>query len=416
MLFPERSSGPLALHSYISSRLEVRSLPDRPNRRNLSATVVSCALFVPVGLITVMLGPALPSLSARWSLNDAQAGYLVAAQFVGSLLGTLLSGHIILKLAFRWTMIVGVAVMALGVAALMSGYYFWALAAVFCYGAGIGITVPTANLLVARAAGSQRSSSLNLLNFFWSAGAVACPFLLKALHADRGTAFFLALVTGALGALILALLAVPLHPLGPETRAMPQVGFHYFRSTSALIFATMFFLYVGTESALGAWLATYAKRAGSARGSEWITVPAYFYGALLLGRLSASWVLRQLSDLSLARIASVLAAGSIVALLWSQTISGIATSSALIGLGLSTLYPIAIGLASVRFGAAAERVMGTLFAFSTLGGACVPWIVGYVSSQLGSLRTALLVPLAGCAAVAILYWNPTLKERESALS
>ena len=92
---------------------------------------------------------------------------------------------------------------------------------------------------------------------------------------------------------------------------------------------------------------------------------------------------------------------------------GIAFCAALIGFGLSTLYPIAIGFFSASFGAVASRIGGTLFSIATLGGAIVPWLVGFVSTHSGSLRSALLVPLLGCLAIAWFYWIPDLQKREA---
>lgn len=358
-----------------------------------------------------MLGPLLPDLSARWSLTDAQSGYLFTAQFLGSLVGTLLSGPALARLAFRWTMITGTALMGFGVATLISGPFVWAAVAVFFYGMGNGLTVPTSNLLVAQTS-EERSISLNLLNFFWGAGAVLCPFLLAFFHRGKGIASFLALIVTWLAILIVALLLVPIQQAMPIlSRSQPTSPSA--RTAVMLLFGTMFFLYVGTESAIGAWLATYAKRLVVVSRSEWITAPAYFYGALLLGRLAAPLSLRRTNDVGQARLAALMALSGVALLLYRQTFFGIAVSAAIIGFGFSTLYPIAIGLATASLGAAASRVMGTLFAFATLGGACLPWLVGYISTRAGNLRTALLVPLAGCAAIAVLYWNSLLQSCRS---
>ena len=383
-------------------------------RARFTASEVACALFVPVGLITVMLGPLLPVLSERWSLTDTQGGNLVTAQFLGSLFGTVLSGPLVSRLAFRRTMVLGVVLMALGVATLIGGSYLWAAVSIFCYGAGIGITVPTTNLLVARTAGPERAASLNLLNFFWSAGAVACPFLLVFILAHGGVGTFLLLLVGVFVVLFVAFLLVPVPHTDTELNPASSEAIGRLPMSLMVLFTALFFLYVGTESALGSWLATYAKRSGDHDGGRWITVPAYFYGALLLGRLVAAWALRRISAITQARLASLLATAGVAALLYSRTTSGIALTAAIIGLGLSTLYPIAIGLATVGLGAAAERIMGTLFAFSTLGGACVPWLVGFLSTHYGNLRTALLIPLAGCAAIAALYWNRALNSSRDA--
>src|SRR5215469_18041269 len=101
---------------------------------HLSPNAIAHALFVPNGVITVILGPLLPLLSARWGLNDTQAGYLVTAQFAGCLCATLSSGEVLPRLGFRWTMAIGLAFMTFGTATLMVSTYPWAIFAISCNG------------------------------------------------------------------------------------------------------------------------------------------------------------------------------------------------------------------------------------------------------------------------------------------
>ena len=65
--------------------MEVCPLPVSERRLRVGFNVLAYAAFIPTGLITVLLGPLLPSLAARWSLNDTQGGYLFTAEFLGSL-------------------------------------------------------------------------------------------------------------------------------------------------------------------------------------------------------------------------------------------------------------------------------------------------------------------------------------------
>jgi len=67
----------------------------------------------------------------------------------------------------------------------------------------------------------------------------------------------------------------------------------------------------------------------------------------------------------------------------------------ILGLGLGPIYPIVVAEISGRFGPAARRMAAILFAMSALGGTCLPWMVGFVSTRAGQLRTGLLVILAG---------------------
>jgi FHS family glucose/mannose:H+ symporter-like MFS transporter len=383
------------------------------NRIYFSPNAIAHALFAPNGVVTVILGPLLPLLSARWSLNDTQAGYLVTAQFAGCLLATLASGEILPWLGFRWTMVIGLAFMTFGTATLMASTYAWAIFAVSANGVGIGLATPTTNLLVARTA-DRRASSLNLLNFFWSAGAMACPFLVAGFQSAQHVQLFLLLVACSVGVLMLALIATPLQLPTADTHPV-QMGsrWQYLRTPTAVLLGTLFFVYIGTEVSFGLWLASYAKRVNDATGTWWATAPSYFYGALLVGRLAAPLALREISDTTLACMGATLACVGGAALIAVHSLLSIAFCAALIGFGLSTLYPIAIGFLSASFGAVASRIGGTLFAIATLGGAVIPWLVGFVSTYSGSLRIALLVPLLGCLAIVWFYWIPDLQKREA---
>jgi FHS family glucose/mannose:H+ symporter-like MFS transporter len=297
--------------------------------------------------------------------------------------------------------------MAVGVVGLASNSFVMAAAAVFCYGAGIGLTIPVGNLMVAQISNQRRSSALNLLNLCWSAGAVSCPFLLAAFQRTYGIRFFLY----ALALLLVFLTAVAglVRDVEPQEQAkpMPRTArpsyLQYLRDPVAIMLGIMFFVYVGTENAFGAWLASYAKRASDASVIVWMSIPSYFYGALLLGRAVAPLTLRRLSDAKQASLGALVAGLSSVLLILSKSVSGIATFALLAGLGLSTLYPIAIAFLSASFSSDAARVGGFMFALSTLGGASVPWLVGFVSTQFSNLRTALVVPLIGCAVMLLIF-------------
>jgi MFS transporter, FHS family, glucose/mannose:H+ symporter len=378
------------------------------------AKAIAHAVFVPTGMVTVMLGPLLPLLAAKWSLNDSQAGYLITAQFIGALLGTVSTSLLLPGLGFRWSIAAGQLLMALGVATIISSGFGWAATAVFCYGMGIGLTIPAGNLMVAEASRERRASTLNLLNFSWSAGAVSCPFLLAALQRAYGTQFFLHALAGLLVLLTLILFSCSSKVLPP--RQIPSSPgtelpwFRCFQNRTAVMLGALFFVYVGTESALGTWLASYARRVGDAPIAAWMTVPSYFYGALLLGRALAPLTLLHLSDAKQSCFGALLALLSSGALLSSRSVPAIAIWASLAGLGLSTLYPITIGFLSSSFGADASRIGGLMFALSTLGGASVPWLVGFASTEFRSLRTALVIPLAGCLVMLLLFSRPRWRQ------
>src|SRR3984957_18480640 len=84
-------------------------------------TFAAYAAFVPIGVATVLLGPMLPILSARWSLNYSQAGALFTVQFLASTVAVALSGVMVSRWGFRFAMKAGLVLMSAGVALLLAG-------------------------------------------------------------------------------------------------------------------------------------------------------------------------------------------------------------------------------------------------------------------------------------------------------
>ena len=77
--------------------------------------------FLPTGILTTILGPMLPILIARWVMNDTQAGNLFLVQFLASLVGVQLSGVLLARFGFRPAFLLGLLLMAGGVATLYMG-------------------------------------------------------------------------------------------------------------------------------------------------------------------------------------------------------------------------------------------------------------------------------------------------------
>src|ERR1700751_440247 len=95
-----------------------------PESREKSAATLTRAAylsFVPIGIAIVLLGPMLPALSARWSLNYSQAGALFTVQYLASTVAVALSGVLVTRRGFRFAMKSGLLLMSAGVGLLLAG-------------------------------------------------------------------------------------------------------------------------------------------------------------------------------------------------------------------------------------------------------------------------------------------------------
>ena len=369
------------------------------------------AAFVLTGVVVTMLGPLVPILSARWSISDADAGGLFASQFTGSMLGVGLSSLLLPRRGFRVVLAVGLFWMALGVAGLALSRWPSALAAVFFYGVGFGITIPTGNLLISKMYSEGDASALNLLNMSWGIGAILGPIAIAALvELHRVEAFYwiVAVILVACGAGV-AGSTFSVNSASPPTNAAPQRK--HWDWKLGIIFSALFFLYVGSENAFSGWVASYARRVSDA-GSFWALTPAFFWSTLVCGRGLAPLALRKYSDRKVANAGLILACIGTAGLLASQSLWSSTLSALIAGLGFAPVYPIVISLLSRRYGDRAQRVAGVMFALAGMGGAVMPLIVGVVADRYNSLRLGLAVPLA-CLVVMIVLQAFEAKSAES---
>jgi MFS transporter, FHS family, glucose/mannose:H+ symporter len=391
------------------------SAPPTPVSSAKALTIVAHAAFVPIGVVTVLLSPLLPTLTARWSLNYSQAGALFTAQFLSSTIAVWLSGILTARWGFRFAIKTGLIVIAIGVAGVLAGSRLFGLFCIVAYGAGIGLAVPAANLLVAEVNPGRRSAALNLLNFSWSAGAVACPFLVAAAIKMHRVPVFLGMIAGVSLLVAIGVAAMPSWIREPaiSRTTVGNIMSGSWKHGAFVIVAALFFLYVGTENSFGGWVASYANSLGTMTRTIAVLTPSFFYSALMLGRWFAPIMLRRIDEIRVVQGCLLLASAGMAGLVGSHSLHGVIVSASAAGFGLSAVYPITISLLSREFGSEASRIGSLMFTLGNLGGACLPWLVGASSNRLGTLKAGLAVPLLGSLVMFFLYlrnWSPAAGE------
>jgi len=392
--------------------------------------------FLPTGILTTLLGPMLPILIARWAMNDTQAGNLFLVQFLASLVGVQLSGALLARWGFRPAFLLGLLLMACGVATLYVGSLWLGLASVAAYGLGLGLIIPTDNLLIAEIGSSSgsglnshdgsndssrdssrpgsRASAVSLLNFFWGVGTVFCSLMVAWTAAHRLLPFFLGAV-----ALFLVLLALAMRNLSfpaaaksleakfaaakPKEYSASSSWREMAKSPAIWLFAAVFFLYPGAETAVGGWIGSFVSRLGSRGAAMSSIMPAFFWSALTVGRAFGTAFLHHFSERRVLRAGCAAGAAGIGLMLWAPALAGVIAGALITGLSFSTLYPITVARLSERFGVAARSIGSVMFSLAAVGPAVIPWMVGVISHATGSLRAGLLLPLAATVTLFLIH-------------
>jgi FHS family glucose/mannose:H+ symporter-like MFS transporter len=370
------------------------AIPERTTSSRARLLAVLFLGFVLSGIATTIVGPMLPVFIRRWGLDDGQAGLFSTVQFLAALVGTVVSGGWMAWRGYRPPLVTGYGFMGLGLALLNASTHANALAATAAFGLGYGLITPGTNLYVAEAGGARSASLLNLLNFTWGVGAMACsPLIAMALRRNQlpGLLIAYAICGGLLAfALLFARFGPGKHEKAVENgEAAPLLVGR--RVTIAL--AILFFTYVAMETSIGVWCAEYSRRIANGITNMTTLAPMFFYAGLTAGRGLAPLVLLSLSERPLVLVALSLTAIGTTVVIFSSALKVTIIGVFLAGLGCASVYPVYIAWLSKWYGARAKRIGGFLFALASLGGSAGPWLVGICSQYSGSLRVGFLVPL-----------------------
>ena len=346
------------------------------------------AVFILAGFGTMLLGPILPLLSARWHLTDSQSGLLILAQFVGATLGGLtVTAKLSRDLLFG--LVAGAA--GFSVLAFAPGLGL-ACAGLALGGFGVGRTIAAVNIVAGARYTQNRGAALSRLNFTWSFGALLSPltaaWLIRVPLAARLGAFAALFLIASIALAVQGLRHADhatTAEVGPElARPLPVPFFLYF--------IALLFVYGGLETCLSAWLTTYALRYGthSLALSEYTMV--LLLCGLTAGRALAAGLLLRLRDTTLQRIALALSAVISGALALAHEAAVIATLAVLLGVALAPIFPATFAILMARKPSANQA--GIVIAASGLGAAALPALMGLISTHADSLQLALAVPVA----------------------
>jgi fucose permease len=270
------------------------------------------------------------------------------------------------------------------------------------YGLGLGLIIPTDNLMVAEVSTGSRAAAVSLLNFFWGLGAVVGALVVKWAQAHQMVPAFLGSV-----ALFLVVLAAAMQGLAfPGKRRSSDVTVSWgkiFATPATWLFALVFFLYPGSETCVGGWIGSFVSRMGSQGAAMGPMMPAFFWAALTLGRGVAGFLLHHAPEQRVLQVGYGVGAAGIALLLRASALPEVIASALITGLAFAALYPIAVARLSQRFGVSARSVGAIMFSIAALGPAVLPWLVGVISNSTGNLRAGLGVPLVATAILFLIH-------------
>jgi len=358
--------------------------------------------FALTGILQAIHGALLPSLASAFQFSGSQSGLLLTLYFSGTALGALLC-----RPNYGRSLAAGFTALTIICPCIALATPFLLFPLFLLMGAAVGVSCSSVTLYVGRNFTERTASMLTLLNFSWSAGALAAPLLAAPLlvyFTFRAGYVALAIVSG-----MASLICLTLPQDAPETfrqvsSSRPLTNWKLLATIGALAF-----LEIGIENTALAWLATYALRTGGSGLSAAAVFSSLYWCGFMASRGLSSLLLLRVAALRVFQGALGLALAS--AVLLAAYPEGVYRGVALflLGTALAPIFPLLIALLFGRVRRTADTRW--VLAVSGFGGSVLPWLTGWISTRSGSLRLGLItVPAALLLMVFILLMLRAGKE------
>jgi fucose permease len=366
--------------------------------------VLSALGFAALGLPDGVLGVAWPSMRASFGLPLDALGALLVATTAGYVASSSASGWILARIGIGTLLALSCAATALALCGYALAPSWYAVVALgVLAGLGAGAIDAGINLY---AATFHSPRTLSLLHAGYGLGTALGPAIMTPLVMARpGWRVGYAVLAAAQLALALAFGATRARWPGPRAesdgRAQAPLA-NTLRLRTVQLGVASFFLYVGIEAAVGAWLySLLTETRGVSPASAGASVSAYWAG-LLAGRLLLASSPARLEPRSALNGSAAALALAAAALAFDLGEAANAVAIGALGLAAGPIFPSLIAQTPRRVGSRhAANAVGVSVAAAAAGQSLLPAGIGLAAHALGMEAIPRLLAGAACVLFAI---------------
>jgi fucose permease len=345
-------------------------------------TATAFFAFFVFGFSDNLKGAVLPALLQDLKIDYTVGGSILLGLYIGFMVATLTTGPIADALGKKTVLLIAGVSLALGVSGF-TGFSTPLLLglSMFVLGYGLGALELGCNAIIVELHPNDKGRYLSLMSVMHGMGSMAAPFfaglLLDADNSWRTVYRWDFLPIG----ILLAVVAFSRYPSVQaaisDTINFRRIGRTAFTPRMVWLYVAIV-AYVAAEIGIASWLVEYLQ---TIRGQDVKTSTgalSLYFGLMMAGRFMGSFVIERLGYLK-SILAAMLGASACIAL----GLSGPAFALTASGFFLSIVFPAITATASDSVTENTNTILGLLFTFAGLGGMLGPWLVGFVSDQLG---------------------------------
>ena len=346
--------------------------------------------FISLGLPDSLLGSAWPTMYPELGVPVSYAGAVSMIIALGTVVSSLQSDRLTLKLGTGKVTAISVAMTAAALFGFSVSHSFWLLCLwAVPYGLGAGSVDASLNNYVAL---HYESKHMSWLHCMWGIGATAGPYIMgyALTHGMgwNGGYRAISIIQIALTAAIVFSLPVwkgriQIKDGAPEKAYRALSLGEIVRVPGAKEVMLCFFCYCSVEQTAGLWASSYLTLYKGVSADTAGSFASMFYLGITAGRAVSGFITMKLNDRQMVRLGlSVILLGVVVMLLpLGRTIS--LSGQILIGLGCAPVYPCLIHSTPSHFGAdKSQAIIGVQMASAYVGTCLMPPVFGLIAGHI----------------------------------
>ena len=352
--------------------------------------------FISLGLPDSMLGAAWPDMYVEFGVPLSCAGILSALIAAGTIVSSLQSDRLTLKLGTGKVTAISVAMTAAALFGFSITHNFWLLCLwAIPYGLGGGSVDASLNNYVAL---HYKSRHMSWLHCMWGVGAATGPYIMGyALTRGQGWNSgyrIISMMQIVLTAILF--LSIPLwkkrstviEETGEKRKPMSLKDVLKIKGAKEVLIC--FFCYCAIEQTAGLWASSYLNLYKGVPVETAASFGAMFFIGITAGRAISGFLTIKLTDLKMIRLGQALILIGIVIMFLPLNAYTTLAGLIMIGLGCAPIYPCIIHSTPAHFGEdKSQAVIGVQMAFAYTGTLCMPPLFGIIANTI----TVALLPV-----------------------
>ncbi len=342
----------------------------------------ACLGMLLFGMVMVTIGSILPSIVEKFNLAQIEAGSLVSILPFGILAGSLLFGPIVDRYGYKALLITCALLVLLGMEGIAYAENLTTLnIAVFLIGFGGGVLNGATNALVADISDETKGANLSLLGVFYGLGALGMPTVLNVLK----NLFSIEGIIASVGGFILAvtiLFFFVTFPKPKHAQGFPiKDGVKLLKSPALLLAGLFLFFTSGMEGLANNWITSYLEKvrvidSGKALFGLSLLAIALTVSRLLMGRMLKVFTTQQVffSGLFIGLMATII-------LSTATGYTMILVSIVLLGIGMSTGFPLMLGYVAELFSTLSGTAFSVVLVIALVGNMLINYSMGVIAES-----------------------------------